>query len=242
MRAPPLASSSTTWRATTPASRSASSSRRQRPAPLRERLRQRRGRPLHRRPRAPSVKRRRPGRRAAPPWPAERADGALRLDARLRRGHAAGRPAAAVAVARRAAVGQARGPEPDRLHQGPRGAEDGRGRGEGRHAPSRLHDPRADVGQHRHLAGDGREAQGLPAGLRDAGEHLRGAPPAAAHVGRRDRLLARGRRLQRGGPGRQAGRRGAPRLGDALPVRQPGQRARALRGHRPRDPRRPARR
>ena len=109
------------------------------------------------------------------------------------------------------------------------------------HAPARLHDPGADVGQHRHLAGDGRQAQGLPAGLRDAGEHLRGAPPAAADVGRRDRLLAGRRRLQRGGPGRQAGRRGAPRLGDALPVRQPGERARALRGHRPGDPRRPAR-
>ncbi len=35
-----------------------------------------------------------------------------------------------------------------------------------------LHDPRADLGQHRHLAGDGGPAQGLPAGLRDAGEHL----------------------------------------------------------------------
>ncbi len=33
---------------------------------------------------------------------------------------------------------------------------------------------------------------------------------------------------------------GAPRLGDALPVRQPRQRARALRGHGTRDPRRPA--
>ena len=75
--------------------------------------------------------------------------------------------------------------------------------------------------QHRHLAGHGGQAQGLPAGLRDAGEHLRGAPPAAADVGRRDRLLAGGRRLQRGGPGRQGHRRRAPRLGDALPVRQP---------------------
>ena len=85
------------------------------------------------------------------------------------------------------------------------------------------------------------QAQGLPAGLRDAREHLRGAPPAAADVGRRDRLLAGRRRLQRGGPGRQADRRRAPRLGDALPVRQRGQRARARGGHRPRAPRRPAR-
>ena len=38
-----------------------------------------------------------------------------------------------------------------------------------------LHDPRAHVGQHRHLAGDGRQAARLPDGVRDAGEHLRGA-------------------------------------------------------------------
>ena len=43
---------------------------------------------------------------------------------------------------------------------------------EGRAAAPGLHDPRADVGQHRHLAGDGGPAQGLPADLRDAGEHL----------------------------------------------------------------------
>ena len=83
------------------------------------------------------------------------------------------------------------------------GAEDDRGGGEGRPAPPRLHDPRADHRQHRHLAGHGRQAQGLPARLRDAREHLRGAPPAAAHVGRRDRLLARRRRLQRGRAGGQ---------------------------------------
>ena len=165
---------------------------------------------------------------------------AVRQPPRLGRRYAAGRAAEAVAEPRRPALGQARGPQPDRLDQGPPGAADGRGGREGRAAPPRLHDPRADVGQHRHLAGHGGQAQGLPAGLRDAGEHLRGAPPAAAHVGRRDHHLAGGRRLQRGGPGRQAGRRGAPRLGDALPVRQRGERARAPGGHRPRDPRRPA--
>ena len=61
-----------------------------------------------------------------------------------------------------------------------------------------LHDPGADQRQHRHLAGHGRAARGLPADLRDAGEHLGGAPPAAADVGRRDHLLAGRRRLQRG--------------------------------------------
>ena len=167
---------------------------------------------------------------------------ALRRPPRLGRRHPAGRAAEAVAEPRRTPLGQARGPQPDRLDQGPRRAGDDRAGREGRHAPPRLHDPRADQRQHRHLAGDGGQAQGLPAGLRDAGEHLGGAPPAAADVGRRDRLLARGRRLQRGGPGRQGDRRRAPRLGDALPVRQPRQRPRPLRGHRPRDPRRPARR
>ena len=70
-----------------------------------------------------------------------------------------------------------------------------------------LHDPRADQRQHRHLAGDGRAAAWLPPGLRDAGEHLRGAPPAAAHVGRGDRVLAGGGRLQRGRPGGEGDRR-----------------------------------
>ena len=47
------------------------------------------------------------------------------------------------------------------------------------------------------------------------------------------------RRLQRGRPRCQGDGRRASRLGDALPVRQPRQRSRPLRGHRPRDPRRP---
>ena len=94
----------------------------------------------------------------------------------------------AVAVARRAALGQARGPQPDRLDQGPRRAGDGRAR----RRRTALLRPGCTIleptsRQHRHLAGDGRQAQGLPAGLRDAREHLRGAPPAAADVGRRDR-------------------------------------------------------
>ncbi len=120
------------------------------------------------------------------------------------------------------------------------GADDDRGGREGRAAAARLHDPRADVGQHRHLAGHGGQAQGLPDRLRDAREHLRGAAPAAADVGRRDHLLARRRRLQRGRARGQAGRRGAPRLGDALPVRQRRQRALARARHRPRGARRPA--
>ncbi len=59
--------------------------------------------------------------------------------------------------------------------------------------------------------------------------------------GRGDHLLPPGRRrLQHRGARRQGAVRRAPGLGDALPVRQPGQRRCALRRHRPGDPRRPA--
>ncbi|CAA9397322.1 MAG: Cysteine synthase, CysO-dependent, partial [uncultured Nocardioides sp.] len=165
---------------------------------------------------------------------------AVRRPAGLGRQHPAGRPAPALAEPGGPHLGQARGPQPDRLHQGPPGAADDRaGRGR-RHPAAGVHDPRADLGQHRDLPGDGRQAQGLPHRVRDAGEHLGGASAAAADVGRGDHLLARRRWLQRGRPRRQAGRRGPPRLGDALPVRQRGQRPRARGGNRPRDPGRPA--
>jgi hypothetical protein len=141
---------------------------------------------------------------------------------------------------RRPAVGQARGPEPDRLGQGPRGVLHDRAGGEGRAALAGLDDPGAHLGQHRHLPGHGGQAARLPADRGHAGEHQRGAPPAAADVRRGDHRLAGRGRLQRGGPGGQADRRRAPRLGDALPVRQRGERPRALRDDRPGDPRRPA--
>ena len=99
-----------------------------------------------------------------------------------------------------------------------------------------LHDPGADLGQHRHLAGDGRQAQGLPADLRDAGEHLDRAAPAARDVRRGDHLLAGRGRVEPGRRDGQGAGRGEPGLGDALPVRQPGQRRRALPHHRPGDP------
>ena len=177
---------------------------------------------------------------------ARRTDDAVRLACSTRSGEPRwwGCPGCRRAGRRRraggAAVGQAGGPQPDRLDQGPRGAGDDRGGRGGRPAHARLHDPRADVGQHRYLAGDGRQAQGLRHGLRDAGEHLRGAAAAAGDVRRADHLLAGGRWLEPGRRDGQATRRGEPRLGDALPVRQPGQRPGALRRHRPRDPRRPA--
>ena len=129
---------------------------------------------------------------------------------------------------------------PTGFHQGPGRAGDGaRGRGR-RPADAGLHDPGADVGQHRHLAGHGGQAARLRPGVRDAREHLDRAAPTAGDVRRPHHLLARGRRLEPGRRHREAARRAVPGLGDALPVRQPGQRPGALRGHRPGDPARPA--
>ncbi len=108
---------------------------------------------------------------------------------------------------RRPALGEARDGQPHRLDQGPGGARDGRaGRARGP-AAARRHRAGADVGQHRHLAGDGLPPQGLPAGLRHAGEHLGRAAPAADDVRRRDRHLAGGGRLEPGRRGGQAARR-----------------------------------
>ena len=80
--------------------------------------------------------------------------------------------------------------------------EDDRGRrGLGR-AHARPDDPGAHIGQHRHLARDGRRPQGLSADRRDPRQRQPGARRAAAAVRRRDRLQ-RGRqgheRLDRGG-------------------------------------------
>ena len=103
----------------------------------------------------------------------------------------------------------------------------------GRPAPPGRHDPGADQRKHRYLAGHGGEAARLPAGLRDAGERVRRAGATAPDVRRGDHLLAGRGRLQPGGRHREADRRRASRLGDALPVRQRRQRPGALRDHRP---------
>ena len=207
--APRSPSSSTTWRRSHPGIKDRLIEARTagRPAPLRERLRQRRGRPVHRRPRH-RAHRRRPGRRA----PGRRGWRRVELSRRMRFDNLLD------SVGGTPLVGLPRlSPSPDvRLwakleDRNPTGSIKDRpalkmveqAEKDGLLRPG-LHDPRADQRQHRHLAGDGRQAQGLPPRLRDAGEHLRGAAPAAADVGRRDRLLARGRRLQRGGAGGQA--------------------------------------
>ncbi len=116
-------------------------------------------------------------------------------------------------------------------------ALDDRARRGGRADRARPDDPRADLGQHRHLAGDDLLAQGLPAQGRDAGQRDRGAHAAAAHVRRRDHLLAGRAGLERRrGDGARAGRGGLVGL-HALPVRQPGQPRRPLPRHGLRDPR-----
>ena len=121
--------------------------------------------------------------------------GAMRFDSLLDSlgGTPAGRAAAAVPRGRRTPVGEAGGPQPDRLGQGPARVLDDRQGGEGRAADAGLHDPGAHLRQHRHLAGHGRPAARLQDDLRDAGEHLGRAPPAAADVGRADHPLARPR-------------------------------------------------
>ncbi len=128
---------------------------------------------------------------------------ALRLADRLRRRHPARRAPQALAEPGRTAVGEARGPEPDRLDQGScRAGDDPQGRGRGT-AQAWRDDPRAHQRQHRHLAGDGGEPARLQADLRHAREHLDRAHPAADDVGRRDHPVAGGGRIQRGRTRRQ---------------------------------------
>ena len=120
--------------------------RRRRPAaPLRERLPERRGRPLPRRHLHQARRRRQrhdpPGRRR------RHGAAAMRYDS----------PLAAVGntplvrlprlspLRRRPHLGQAGGPQPDRLGQGPPRAPHDRAGGEGRPPDARLHDPGADV-------------------------------------------------------------------------------------------------
>ena len=157
---------------------------------------------------------------SCPPWRAADAYGAVRLAARGAGQHAAGRAAPAVA-----ALGRRRRAPHVRLwakleDRNPTGSikdrpalrmiEEAERR---RTAATGRHHPGADQRQHRHLAGDGRPAQGLPDDLRDAGEHLDRAPPAARAVRRADHLLAGRGRLQHGGGAGQGAGGAEPRRG-----------------------------
>ena len=103
--------------------------------------------------------------------------------------------------------GQGRVLQPGRLDQGPRGDADGRGRRARRPPAPGRHDHRADLGQHRHRAGDRRSTEGLP---RDRGH-------AGQDVAREDRLTAR----LRGRGGGHADRRLAGLAAGLLPGRRP---------------------
>ena len=142
--------------------------------------------------------------------------------------------------AARAAVGQARGPQPDGLDQGPARAADDRGRRTATDswnpAPPSWSRPAATPASRWRW----RPCSRATDDLRDAGEHLDRAPPAARALRRADHLLARRGRVQHGGGARQGAGCAEPRLGDALPVRQPGQHRRALPRHRARAAGRPA--
>ena len=91
---------------------------------------------------------------------------------------------------------------------------------------------RADERQHRHLARTRREAEGPEADLRDAVQRDAGATDPARAVRRDDHRLAGRAGLERrraAGAGDRSARRP---LHDALPVRERGESARALRRHR----------
>ena len=142
-----------------------------------------------------------------------------------------GRAQAALAQARRAHLGQARVAQPDRLGQGPRRPRADRGRGGEGRDPARADDPRADVGQHRHLARDDLLAQGLPLKVVMPDNVTPERTQLLADVRRGDRLLARRPGLQR--RGRDGARDGRERrlVLHAVPVREPGQPERPLPRH-----------
>ena len=102
--------------------------------------------------------------------PLERRPGVASSLLDAHRPDAARRATAHLAQPERQDLREARGPEPHRLDQGSRREGDDRdGRG-ARRARPRSGAARADEREHGHLARDGRQAEGLPAHLRDARE------------------------------------------------------------------------
>ena len=142
----------------------------------------------------------------------------------------------------RAVVGQARGPEPDRLDQGPAAffmVAQAEKAGLLRPGSVILEPTSGNTGISLAMVAKLRGYRLICVMPENTTEERR---LLLRMYGARDHLLARRGRLERGGPGGQADRRRTPRLGDALPVRQRGQRPRALRDDRPRAAGRPARR
>jgi molybdopterin/thiamine biosynthesis adenylyltransferase/cysteine synthase/rhodanese-related sulfurtransferase len=122
---------------------------------------------------------------------------------------------------------KARGPEPDRVDQGPRGARDGRGRRGSSRAEDLLEPTSGNTGIS--LAAR-RQAEGLPAHVRDARERDRGAPALLRLYGA-EIVESPGEEGSNGAVrvAQELAERGAA-LPDALPVRERGEPARTLRG------------
>ena len=218
------------------------------PAPVREHLRQRRGRAVHRRPGGHGRRERRRS-RSCLPSPAARADpggtSMTRYDSLLDAvgdTPLVGLPWLSPAP-RRPAVGEAGGPQPDRLDQGPPRAGHGREGGGGRACCA----PGCTVLE----PTSGNTGISLAMACKLKGYRLICVMPENTSIERRQLLEMYGAEIisspAAGGSneavahGQGAGGR-PPRLGDALPVRQPGQRRRALPHHRPGAPARTCRR
>ena len=183
--------------------------RERRPAPVHQHLRQRRGRALHRRPRG-RAQRRRPGRRAPGRrrrrWPDARwsatTTSSPRSATRRSWGCRRSSPTPEVRLWAKLEDRNPTGSIKDRPAL--RMIEDAEKDGTLRPGCTILEPTSGNTGISIAMAA---KLKGYRLRLRDAREHQRGAAPAAADVGRRDRLEPGRRRLQRGGPGRQADRR-----------------------------------
>ena len=93
----------------------------------------------------------------------------------------------------------------------------------GKLKPGAVRDRRADLGEHRHRARDGRRGEGVPVRDRDARERLARAAQGPQAARRRARPHPRLRRDEGRDPAGARAARRDPRRGHAAAVREPGQ-------------------
>ena len=139
---------------------------------------------------------------------------------------------------RRRRLRQDRDHQSRQLDQGPDGGEDDRGRREGRQAEAGRHDHRGHLRQHRHGPRHRRRGQGLQVHLHHHRQAVEGKGRRAARVRRRSDRLPDRRRSRRSALvllGVVAPRARDAELVEGEPVRQPVERAGALRADRPGD-------